>query len=37
VDVYNAMIKEYLREFYYTASVAELETNTSAYHDNINI
>lgn len=37
VEVWNNMVKEYLREFYYTASVAELDTNTSAYHDNINI
>jgi len=36
VDVWNAMLKEYLREFNYTASMAELETNIAVYHDNLN-
>lgn len=36
-EVWNNMIKEYLREFFYTASVAELECGIALYHDNINI
>lgn len=37
IEVWNAVVKEYLREFYYMASMAELEAYMSAYNDNLNI
>lgn len=37
IELWNSMIKEYLREFYYTASMAEMDANMCAYHDNLNI
>lgn len=36
LDVWKAMLEEYLREFYYTASVAEMSACVTGYHDNLN-
>lgn len=37
IEVWNNVVKEYLREFYYMASMAEMEADMSVYHDNFNI
>lgn len=37
VEVWKNVVKEYLREFYYMASMAELEACMVIYHDNFNI
>lgn len=37
IEVWNNIVKEYLREFYYMASMAELDASMSVYHDNFNI
>lgn len=37
IELWKGILQEYLREFYYMASMAEMEASMSAYHDNFNI
>lgn len=37
IEVWKNIVKEYLREFYYMASMAELDASMLLYHDNFNI
>ena len=37
VEIWNAMLQEYLREFYYMAQMASLNATMSVPHDNYSI
>ena len=37
VDMWNAILNEYLREFYYMGEMASLKAKQTIYHDNVNI
>jgi hypothetical protein len=36
-EIWNNIVKEYMREFYYMASMAEMDAYTAIYHDNFNM
>ena len=37
IEVWNGIVNEYLREFYYMGQMASLHASTSIYHDNYTI